>query len=101
MQKKYNLIQICGTGQNKHFGKNYKTFLNNFMDDDLDPKEDIGEEVDDFDDDLILGKGKPKKGGQNSSHDSHDEDPIESLDALADEEDGLLPEDSFDDEDLW
>lgn len=70
------------------------------MDDDSDPKEkdpeeDADGEVDDnFDDDLVLGNKKPKKGGVH-------EDEVESLDALADEEDGILPEDSFDDEDLW
>ena len=66
------------------------------MDDDLDPKdkdlESVGnEESDDFDDDLILGNKKPKK----------IDGDVESLDALADEEEGVLPEDSFDDEDLW
>lgn len=66
------------------------------MDDELDPKEEEGAdgEIDDgFDDDLILGK--PKKGRP------QDDDSIESLDALADEEDVMLPEDGFDDEDLW
>ena len=71
------------------------------MDDDLDPKdkdleEDVGGETEDgFDDDLLIGNKKSKKGG------THEDDPIESLDALADEEDGILPEDSFDDEDPW
>jgi hypothetical protein len=70
------------------------------MDDDLDPKakdlEDAlpEDEVDDFDDGIILGSKKSKK------HDD-DDDVLTSLDALADEEDGILPEDSFDDEDLW
>ena len=68
------------------------------MDDDLDPKdkelEDVDEgEVDEFDDDLLLGNKKPKKK-------VGDDDP-ESLDVLAEEEDGILPEDSFDDQDLW
>jgi len=68
------------------------------MDDDLDPKDKELEserelELDGFDDDLTLENKKPKK--QNES------DPVESLDALADEEEGVLPEDSFDDEDLW
>ncbi|MCX6701854.1 MAG: hypothetical protein NTX96_01505 [Candidatus Zambryskibacteria bacterium] len=69
------------------------------MDDDLDQKDKdledapVGEGLDDLDDDLILGSKKPKK--------HLEDDPIESLDALADEEEGVLPEDSFDDEDLW
>ncbi len=70
------------------------------MDDDLDPKEKELEEVDegeidDFGDDLILGNKKPKK------HAAHDDDSTDSLDALADEEDELLLEDSFDDKDEW
>jgi hypothetical protein len=67
------------------------------MDDDLDPKEleDSEDIADDFDDELLLGGKKGKKG-------SGDEDPFVSLDDLADEEDGILPEDSFDDDkDLW
>ena len=70
------------------------------MDDDLDPKEEGGVEDtedefgDHFDDDLILGKKK-------SSKRPHDDDSIESLETLAGEEDGILPEDSYDDEDLW
>ena len=67
------------------------------MDDDLDPKDkDLEEtegELDSFDDDLVLGNKKPKKPGE--------DDPVESLDALADEEGDVLPEDSFDDQDLW
>jgi len=67
------------------------------MDDDLDPKdkdleEDEEEGSDDFDDELILGNKKSKKSGA---------EPVESLDELAEEEDGALPEDSFDDQDLW
>jgi len=66
------------------------------MDDDLDPKEDDLKEADgdfdDFDDDLVLGDKKPKR--------HHDDDHIESLDALADDEDSV--EDSYDDDDgLW
>lgn len=68
--------------------------LNKIMDDDEIKDENINEEPEDFDDELILGK-KPKKSSGN------EDDPVESLDALADEEDGMLPEDSFDDEDLW
>lgn len=52
--------------------------------DDLDSDEDI----------LEVGKKKPKKGLEEE----------DSLDDLAEEEDGILPEDSFDDvepEDLW
>ncbi len=67
------------------------------MDDDLDPKEleDTEEDSDDFDDEPLLGGKKGKKG-------STEEDSFISLDELADEEDGLLPEDSFDDDkDLW
>ena len=48
-----------------------------------------------FGDDLILGNKKPKK------HAAHDDDSTDSLDALADEEDELLLEDSFDDKDEW
>jgi len=58
------------------------------MDDDLDPKEDDLKEADD----LVLGDKKPKR--------HHDDDHIESLDALADDEDSV--EDSYDDDDgLW
>ena len=61
------------------------------MDDDLDPKELDDEMEDDMeDDDDVPGKKGKKK--------SLDED---SLDALADEEEELSPEDSFDDVDLW
>ena len=67
------------------------------MDDDLDPKdkdlEETVDELDSLDDDLVLGNKKPKK--------HLEDDPVESLDALADEEGDVLPEDSFDDEDLW
>jgi len=74
-------------------------FLNKIMDDDLDPKdkdlENTDDELDDFDDDLILGGKKPKKST------AHEDDSVESLDTLADEEDGILPEDSYDDTDLW
>lgn len=54
---------------------------------DLDADEDAEEDLDDA---LTPGKKKPKK-------------PVEddSLDALADEEEEVLPEDSFDDVDLW
>lgn len=71
------------------------------MDDDLDPKdkdlEDTDEEdLDDFDDELLLGNKKGSKKG------ALEEDPFVSLDELADEEDGPLAEDSFDDDkDLW
>ena len=65
------------------------------MDDDLDPKdiedtedEEIDEDVDDI---LLPGKKKSKKP-------TVDDD---SLDALADEEDEILPEDAFDDQDLY
>ena len=63
------------------------------MDDDLlnpaEPKEE-GELDDDIDDILIPGKKKPKGAIED-----------ESVDALADEEEEVLPEDSFDDVDLW
>ena len=63
------------------------------MDDDLlnpiEPKEEGEELEEEFDDLLSPGKKKPKK----------IED--DSLDALADEEEETLPEDSFDDVDLW
>ena len=61
--------------------------------DDLDPELSEEEVGDDFDDGLTPGKKKPKK--------DLDDD---SLDALAEEEEGVLPEDSFEDgepEDLW
>ena len=61
------------------------------MDDDLEPK-DLEDEFAD-DDDLISGNKKSKK-----SSDDVDED---SLDSLVEEEDAVLPEDSFDDVDLW
>ena len=64
------------------------------MEDELEPKEldDTAEEdLDEIDDDLILGKKKGKKAGAED----------DSLDALADEEEETLPEDSFDDVDLW
>ncbi len=60
----------------------------------LDPRIDDEEEVEeDIDDILTPGVKKPKK-----------EVEDDSLDALAEEEDGTLPEDAFDDsepEDLW
>ena len=49
------------------------------------------------DDDLVAPKGKK---GKIPRDDLLGED-TESLDALADEEEGVLPEDSFDDKDLW
>ena len=63
------------------------------MDDELDPKEieDTEENLeDDIDDVLLPGKKKPKKPTED-----------DSLDALADEEEEILPEDSFDDVDEW
>jgi len=50
------------------------------------------EEDDGFDDDFLLD-GKTKKKAPGEDH--------ESLDDLAEEEDALLDEDSFDDVDLW
>ena len=67
------------------------------MDDELiDPKE-IGadDDIDDADE-LVIGKKKPKKIG-----DDVDADDPDSLDDLADKETDVLPEDSFDDVDLW
>jgi len=52
---------------------------------------------DDLDDDLLLPKGKKAKG---IPDELLGEEP-ESLDALAEEEDELLPEDAFDDIDLF
>ena len=63
------------------------------MDDELEPKDIDDREDEDADtdlDDLTPGKKKPKK--------AEDDD---SLDALAYEEAEVLPEDSFDDVDLW
>jgi hypothetical protein len=72
------------------------------MDDDFDPKdkdlEDTEEEdLDDFDEEILLSG---KKGGKKGAL---EDDPFVSLDELADEEDGPLAEDSFDDDekDLW
>ena len=70
------------------------------MDDDLDPKdkdlEDVeDEDLGDIDDDLILGSNK--KGGKKGAHD----DDTESLEDLADLEEGLPDEDSYDDVDHW
>ena len=63
------------------------------MDDDLlnptEPKDD-DEMGDDMDDVLIPGKKKSKGPSED-----------DSLDTLADEEEEVLPEDSFDDVDLW
>ena len=63
------------------------------MDDDLlnptDPKEEGGLD-DDIDDILTPGKKKPNKALED-----------DSLEALADEEEESMPEDSFDDVDLW
>ena len=53
------------------------------------------EELDDLDVSLLPDAGKKK---------AKKDDGDDSLDALAEEEDGVLPEDSFDDvepEDLW
>lgn len=66
------------------------------MEDDelLDPKDkdlEDEEDTDDIDDALVPGK---KKGKKNPGED-------DSLDALADDEEEALPEDSFDDVDLW
>ncbi len=64
------------------------------MNDDDEIKEDEVEESDletDIDDELIPGKKKPKA----------KEDEALSLDDLSEEEDEALPEDSFDDVDLW
>ncbi len=55
--------------------------------DELDPKDLDSEHEEDVDDGIIAGKGNKE---------NPDED---SLDALAEEEDGILPEDSFDDQD--
>lgn len=63
------------------------------MDDALDPEKEIDELEDEVDDDAILGM-VPKKGKV-----AKDDD--DSLDTLADEEEEVLPEDSFDDVDLW
>ena len=66
------------------------------MDDDsLEPKDIVEPEEDDEldtdpDDLLAEGKKKPKKIVDN-----------DSLDVLADDEEEVLPEDSFDDVDLW
>ena len=62
------------------------------MYDTLDPelKDDVLEE--EVDDDLVLGLG-PKKG-------KVPKDEEDSLDVLAEEEEEILPEDSFDDVDL-
>ncbi|MFZ2621231.1 MAG: hypothetical protein WAX85_01905 [Minisyncoccia bacterium] len=61
--------------------------------DDLEEKDEsvIEEDVEDLDDELVPGKKKGKKL------------PVEddSLDTLAEEEEEVLPEDSFDDIDLW
>lgn len=57
--------------------------------DDKDPEE---EDLDtDIDDPLLPGKKKAKA----------KDDDLLSLDDLTEEEDGVLPEDSFDDVDLW
>jgi hypothetical protein len=62
---------------------------------DLDPeiKDSDLEEEEELDDDVLIpGKKKPK------NPDALEDD---SLDALADDEETILPEDSYDDEDLW
>lgn len=64
------------------------------MDDLLDPEKEIDEAEDEVDDDAILGL-VPKKGKVAK------DDEEDSLDAAAEEEDAILPEDSFDDIDLW
>ena len=58
----------------------------------LDPeiKDEDEVEEDDLDDILTSGTKKPKK--------DQDDD---SLEALAEDEDGTLPEDGYDDTDLW
>ena len=66
------------------------------MEDDelLEPKDkelEEDEDIDDLDDALIPGK---KKGKKLPAED-------DSLDALADDEEEALPEDAFDDVDLW
>jgi hypothetical protein len=62
--------------------------------DELDPeiKDRDLEEEEDLDDILLPGKKKAK------NPDVLEED---SLDALAEDEEAVLPEDSYDDEDLW
>ncbi|MSU45146.1 MAG: hypothetical protein EXS47_00730 [Candidatus Zambryskibacteria bacterium] len=62
------------------------------MDDTLDPEKEIDETEDEVDDDAILGL-VPKKGKVAKEED-------DSVDALAEEEEEILPEDSFDDVDL-
>ncbi len=60
------------------------------LDPELKDEEEVEEDIDDV---LSPGSKKPKKDVED-----------DSLDALADEEDGVLPEDAFDDtepEDLW
>ncbi len=66
--------------------------------DDLDPAEikdtdlEADEDLDaDIDDPLMPGKKKPKA----------KDDDLLSLDDMAEEEDGVLDEDKYDDEDLW
>ena len=89
MQNIYNLIKIWKI-RKEDFYQQLKSILNKNMDDDLEPKE-IEDELDEVDDEaLASGKKKPKKAEED-----------DSLDALADEEEGMLPEDEFDDVDLW
>ncbi len=64
------------------------------MDDALDPEKEIDELEDEVDDDAILGLGAKK--GKVPKDDEED-----SLEALGEEEDVLLPEDRFDDVDEW
>ena len=46
---------------------------------------------------MLIPKNKKGK----VPHDDLLSDDAESLDAMADDEDAVLPEDSFDDKDLW
>ena len=48
-------------------------------------------ELDDLDDPLLSGKKRPKA----------KDDDLLSLDDMADDEDGTLDDDKYDDEDLW
>lgn len=66
-------------------------------DDELKPIQDDDEEeidspddADELDEDILIGKKKKPNN-----------DEFEDLDSLAEEEDEVLPEDSYDDVDLW
>ena len=56
-----------------------------------------GDDMDDDADDTTPGKKKNKKGADEEL----ESDEPESIDDLADKEEDLLPEDSFDDVDMW